>query len=97
MSLPGPAAFARRCFASLVRRPADALAPYLHESYPERPTLREEWLTISAGAGSFAVVAATTVLALALSAAYTLLYVGTRVLRRGAARLGAGALARLGR
>ncbi|GGN22715.1 hypothetical protein [Halarchaeum nitratireducens] len=97
MSLPGPAAFARRCLASLVRRPADALAPYLHESYSERPTLSEEWLTITAGAGSSVVVAATTALALALSAAYALLYVGLRVLRRGVSRVGAGARSRLGR
>ncbi|GGM67203.1 hypothetical protein J2752_000064 [Halarchaeum rubridurum] len=97
MSLPGPAAFARRCLASLARRPAAALAPYLNESYPERPTLSEEALTIAAGAGSFVVVAATTALALALSAVYALLYVTLRSLGRAGTRLASGAAARLGR
>ncbi|GAA0289898.1 hypothetical protein [Halarchaeum salinum] len=97
MSLPGPVAFARRCLATLARRPADALAPYLHESLPEQPTLREEWLTIAAGAGSFALVAIGTVLAIVLSVGYALLYAVFRGMMRGTTHLASGARARLGR
>ncbi|GAD52320.1 hypothetical protein MBEHAL_1080 [Halarchaeum acidiphilum MH1-52-1] len=93
MTLPAPVAFARRCFAALVRRPAAALDPFLDESYPDEPTLSEEWLTIATGAGSLALVALGATVAVALSALYALLY----ALARGVGRLGSRARARIGR
>lgn len=56
MPLPGPVHVGRRLFGALVRRPAAALRPYLSESHPAEPTLFDEFMTVTAGAGSFAVV-----------------------------------------
>lgn len=80
MSLPGPIAVAKRLYSPLVGRPADALAPFLHESTPTEPTLLDEAMTLLAGAGSFAVLSAATAVFALVGTLYALCYpVASRV------------------
>ena len=72
MSVPGPASVARRLFGALVRRPADALRPFLSESYPSEPTLFDEVMAILTGVGSFGFVALGFVVFALCSALYAL-------------------------
>jgi len=74
MALPGPLQVARWLFGALVRRPADALRPFLSESDAADPTVFDEVLTIATGAGSFAVVSFGFVLFALCSTIYAFVY-----------------------